>query len=65
MAPSLTQKFDGKKFLWDGVNYESRDEAQKALEAYKDKGFDVELVESDDGQFMVYSRRVAAVQSAE
>ena len=64
MAPSLAQKFDGKKFLWDGVNYESRDEAQKALEAYKEKGFDVELVENDD-QFLVYSRRVAAVQSAE
>ena len=64
MAPSLAQKFDGKKFLWDGVNYESRDEAQKALEAYKEKGFDVELVEADD-HFLVYSRRVAAVQSAE
>ncbi len=64
MAPSLAQKFDGKKFLWDGVNYESRDEAQKALEAYKEKGFDVELVEAD-GHFLVYSRRLAAVQSAE
>ena len=64
MAPSLAQKFDGKKFLWDGVNYESREEAQKALEGYKQQGFDVELVESDD-HFLVYSRRVAAVQSAE
>ena len=64
MGIPLSQKIDGKKFLWDGVNYESRDEAQKALEAYKDKGFDVELVEADD-HFLVYSRRVAAVQSAE
>jgi hypothetical protein len=64
MATPLAQKFDGKKFLWDGVNYESRDEAQKALETYKQQGFDVELVENDD-HFLVYSRRVAAVQSAE
>jgi len=64
MAIPLSQKFDGKKFLWDGVNYESRDEAQKAKEAYKEQGFDAELVEQDD-RFLVYSRRVAAVQSAE
>lgn len=59
----LAQKFNGKKFLWDGVNYESRDAAQQALEAYKHDGFEVELVEADD-QFLVYSRRVAAVQSS-
>ena len=64
MAIPLAQKIDGKKFLWDGVNYESRDEAQQAMEAYKHEGFDVELIESED-QFLVYSRRVAAVQSAE
>jgi hypothetical protein len=64
MAIPLAQKFDGKKFLWDGVNYESRDEAQQALEAYQQDGFEVELVEMD-GRFLVYSRRVAAVQSAE
>ena len=64
MATPLSQKIDGKKFLWDGVNYESRDEAQQAMEAYKHEGFDVELIESED-QFLVYSRRVAAVQSAE
>ena len=64
MGIALSQKIDGKKFLWDGVNYESRDEAQQAMEAYKHEGFDVELIESED-QFLVYSRRVAAVQSAE
>ena len=60
----LARKFNGKKFLWDGVNYESRDAAQEALEAYEQDGFEVELVEMD-GRFLVYSRRIAAVQSAE
>jgi hypothetical protein len=64
MAISLAQKIDGKKFMWDGVNYESRDAAQQAMEAYEQDGFDVELIEAED-QFLVYSRRVAAVQSAE
>ena len=64
MAIPLAQKIDGKKFLWDGVNYESRDEAQQALEGYKEQGFEVELVEQDD-KVLLYSRRVAAVQSAE
>lgn len=64
MAIPLAQKFDGKKFLWDGVNYESRDAAQQALDAYQQDGFEVELVENN-GQFLVYSRRIAAVQSAE
>jgi hypothetical protein len=60
----LTQKIDGKKFLWDSVNYESREAAQQAMEAYAQEGFEVELIESE-GQFLVYSRRIAAVQSAE
>jgi hypothetical protein len=63
MGIPLAQKIDGKKFLWDGVNYESRDAAQEALEAYKQDGFEVELVEAD-GQFLVYSRRLTAVQSS-
>ncbi|MEJ2071273.1 MAG: hypothetical protein P8X49_11025 [Syntrophobacterales bacterium] len=50
--------------MWDGVNYESRDSAQQAMEAYEQEGFEVEMIESED-QFLVYSRRVAAVQSAE
>jgi hypothetical protein len=60
----LAQKIDGKKFLWDHVNYESREVAQKAMEAYEQEGFEVELIEIE-GQFLVYSRRLAAVQSAE
>jgi hypothetical protein len=60
----LAQKIEGKKFLWDNVNYESREVAQKAMEAYEQEGFEVELIEIE-GQFLVYSRRLAAVQSAE
>jgi hypothetical protein len=64
MEIPLAQKIDGKKFLWDGINYESREAAQQAMEAYEQEGFEVQLIESED-QFLVYSRRLAAVQSAE
>jgi len=63
MIIPLSRKIDGKKFLWDHVNYESREEAQKAMEAYEQEGFEVKLIENEN-QFLVYSRRVAAEQSA-
>jgi len=31
--------FDGKKFMWDGKEYESNKEATSAQKDYSDKGF--------------------------
>ncbi|MEW6387140.1 MAG: hypothetical protein AB1491_06465 [Thermodesulfobacteriota bacterium] len=64
MIIPLSRKFNGKKFLWDGATYGSRDEAAAALEAYQKDGFEVELLE-EEGRYLVYSRRVAATQSGE
>ena len=63
MTAQLSYKIDGKKFLWDSVTYDSREAAQEAMKAYVQEGFEVELLEIE-GQFLVYSRRVAAEQSA-
>lgn len=63
MTAQLSYKIDGKKFLWDNVTYDSREAAQEAMKAYVQEGFEVELLEIE-GQFLVYSRRVAAEQSA-
>ncbi|MFZ2087012.1 MAG: hypothetical protein WAU47_00425 [Desulfobaccales bacterium] len=63
MTAPLARKIEGKKFMWDGVNYESRDAAEQALLAYKEAGFEAELVE-DEEQYFVYSRRLASEQSA-
>jgi translation elongation factor P/translation initiation factor 5A len=63
MTAQLSYKIDGKKFLWDNVTYDSREAAQEAMKAYVQEGFEVELLEIED-QFLVYSRRVAAEQSA-
>jgi hypothetical protein len=49
--------FEGRKFLWDGVDYESEEEAKSAGEAYAGEGFEVE-VWSEKGSAFVYTRRV-------
>jgi hypothetical protein len=49
---------DGKKFMWDGEEYESEKEAKAARKQYEEKGFEVELCRDDEGKVLVYSRRV-------
>ena len=55
----LTRKVNGKKFMWDGVVYDSDDQARQVMEDYAKDGFEVEKFD-EEGQFLVYSRRVAA-----
>jgi len=50
--------FDGKKFMWDGQEYESEKDAKAAQKQYTENGFEVELCRDDDGKVLVYSRRV-------
>jgi hypothetical protein len=54
---------DGKKFMWDGGAYETSEEAAQVMEGYAKDGFEVRQFEHE-GQFLVYSRRVAEVQAA-
>ena len=49
--------FEGKKFLWDGVDYETDEEAGSAGRAYAEKGFEVEVWLDQEDAF-VYTRRV-------
>ncbi len=49
--------FDGKKFMWDGQEYESEQQAAPVAEKYENDGFEVETV-SEDGKALLYSRRV-------
>ena len=55
MADS-SKMIDGKKFMWDGAVYPTKEEAQAVVEKYKADNFEVELVE-EENQFLVYSRR--------
>ena len=57
MSPSLAMLSDGKKFMWDGRLYDTREEAGHAREAYQNDNFEVRMVE-EGGKFLVYTRRV-------
>jgi len=61
--PKLASVFDGKKFLWNGVLYETRQQASEVQAGYDKEGFETRLSE-EDGKHLVYSRRVSAQQTA-
>ena len=63
MTIPLARKVDGKKFMWDGVVYDSDDQAQQVMEGYAKVGFEVQKF-VNEGQFLVYSRRVATVEKS-
>lgn len=59
MDTPLARKIAGKKFMWDGAVYASQDEAQQTMEAYKQDGFEVEMIPAE-GSYLIYTRRLAA-----
>jgi len=64
MTIPLALKFKGKKYMWDGTQYEIEDAAKKIAESYQKEGFEVKLSKNTD-MYLVYTRRVAVAQAAE
>jgi len=48
---------NGKKYMWDGVDYPGKDKAAEAVKAYQGEGFEVESSE-EDGKPLLYTRRL-------
>lgn len=59
MAEPRGRFFDGMKFMWDGKEYETRDEADKAVREYAKENFETRIAE-ENGKFEVYTRRVVS-----
>ena len=57
MNPKLAVICDGKKFMWDGHVYDTRQDASLAGEGYRNDNFEV-LIAEEGGKFLVYTRRV-------
>ncbi len=55
--PDVSKIINGKKFMWDGVVYESKKEIEGTMQKYKDDNFEVELIE-EEGKHLLYTRRV-------
>ena len=48
---------EGKKYMWDGENYESKEAALENKSKYEADGFETQLVE-EEGIAYVFTRRV-------
>jgi hypothetical protein len=57
MSANLAMISDGKKFMWDGQSYATKEEASVAEQSYRKENFEVRVVEQE-GKFLVYTRRV-------
>jgi len=55
--PDVSIIINSKKFMWDGVVYESEKEVQDTMQKYKDDNFEVEMKE-EEGKHLLYTRRV-------
>ena len=49
--------FKEKKYMWDGIDYPSKEKALEKAQKYKDDGFEVETYE-ENGKTYLYTRRV-------
>ncbi len=55
--PERARYFEGKKYFWDGAEYESDEEARAKEKEYSDAGFEVRVCR-EDGPLLLYTRRV-------
>ncbi|NIO16824.1 MAG: hypothetical protein GTN70_07475 [Deltaproteobacteria bacterium] len=53
----LAKIIDGKKYMWDGAEYEDGQEANSVVETYKSSGFEVIMIE-EESKYYVFTRRV-------
>ncbi|MCP4259319.1 MAG: hypothetical protein GY774_17685 [Planctomycetes bacterium] len=49
--------FDGKKFMWDGQEYDDEEKAGSVEKEYAEKGFEVRSCR-ENGKVLLYTRRV-------
>lgn len=49
--------FDGKKFMWDGEEYDDEEKAGAVEKEYAEKGFEVQSLR-ENGKVYLYTRRV-------
>jgi hypothetical protein len=53
----FSRLFDGRKFMWDGAEYDSEMESRKKEEHYRSLGFEVRSL-AEEGKYYLFTRRV-------
>jgi hypothetical protein len=59
----LAREVAGKKFMWDGGTYVTRDDARQSMEKYKKDGFEVHMFLEND-KYLLYTRRLVTQPAA-
>ena len=49
--------FEGKKYMWDGVEYDDKKKVDEAEKQYREKGFKVQKCK-DNKKVLIYTRRI-------
>jgi hypothetical protein len=49
--------FDGRKFMWDGEEYQEKKKVAEVEKQYRENGFEVERC-TEGGKTLLYTRRV-------
>ncbi len=49
--------FEGKKYMWDGQEYDNEEQASSVEKKYAEKGFEVQMWR-EEGKVLIYTRRV-------
>jgi len=55
--PERARYFEGKKYFWDGGEYDSEQSAKAKEKEYSDNGFEVRVWQGE-GAMLLYTRRV-------
>ncbi len=63
MPPPTSRLIDNKKFMWDGATYPDEAEASRVAETYRGSGFEAHVA-TDEGVWLVFTRREAAAEAA-
>ena len=53
----ITRLFEGKKYMWDGQEYDNEEQASSVEKQYTEKGFEVQMWR-EDGKVLIYTRRI-------
>ncbi len=53
----LSRIIKRKKFMWDGNEYGSEEEAKEVINKYAGQGFETEIIK-ENGKIYIYTRRV-------
>lgn len=53
----ITRLFEGKKYMWDGQEYDNEKQASSVEKQYTEKGFEVQMWR-EEGKVLIYTRRI-------